>query len=319
LTVGGTLSLGGIGSQAFRYGPQVDNVVELQVVTGEGKLVSCSATHNSGLFNAVRSGLGQFGLIVRARVRLIPAPPNARLCHAFYSSLPTFLSDLEKLIDDGRFDTVQGFAVPDGAGGWLYQLETTKNFSPGAEPDDAGLLSGLAFNPGTQSAQDMSYFDYLNRLAPLVAFLRQIGVWDLPHPWVNLFVPAANAQILIGETLASLSVDDVGQGPILIYPFNRELFRAPFFRVPDSRHFFVFALLRNAVPPTPERIAQLIAANRALFECAVMLGGKRYPFDSVPMTRHDWQKHFQPLWGAFVSSKQHFDPDEILTPGQGIF
>jgi FAD/FMN-containing dehydrogenase len=319
LTVGGTLSLGGIGSQSFRFGPQVDNVVELQVVTGEGELVSCSPTQNTELFQAARSGLGQFGLIVRARVRLIAAPPNARLYQAFYSSLAAFLSDLEKLIDDGRFDTVQGFAVPDGAGSWLYQLEATKYFSPGNEPDDADLLSGLAFNPGTQSAQDMTYFDYLNRLAPLIAFLRQIGVWDLPHPWVNLFVPAANAQTFIGETLANLTVDDVGQGPILIYPFNREVFSARFFRVPDSRHFFVFALLRNAVPPTPHRAAQLIADNRTLFERATALGGKRYPFDSVPMTRHDWQKHFQPLWGAFVSAKRHFDPDEILTPGQGIF
>ena len=319
LTVGGTVSLGGIGSQTFRHGPNVDNVLELQVVTGEGELVTCSPTNNAALFDAARSGLGQFGLIVRARVRLIPAPPNVRLYQAFYSSLPAFLSDLETLIDDGRFDTVQGFAVPDGAGGWLFQSETAKYFSPGNEPDDASLLSGLHFNPGTQTAQDMTYFDYLNRLAPLIAFLRSIGVWDLPHPWINLFVPAANAQTLIGETLATLTVDDVGQGPILIYPFNRELFHAPFFRVPDSRHFFVFSLLRNAVPPTPERIAQLIAANRALFERATMLGGKRYPFDSVPMTKHDWQKHFQPLWGKFVSAKRHFDPDEILTPGQGIF
>jgi FAD/FMN-containing dehydrogenase len=319
LTVGGVLSLGGIGSQAFRFGPHVDNVLELQVVTGEGELVSCSRTHNRELFDAARSGLGQFGLIVRARVQLIAAPPNARLYHAFYSSLPDFLSDLEKLIEDGRFDTVQGFAVPDGSGGWLFQLETTKYFSPGEEPDDASLLSGLAFNPGTQSAQDMTYFDYLNRLAPLIEFLRQIGVWALPHPWVNLFVPAANAQTLIGETLANLTVDDIGQGPILIYPFNRELFRAPFFRVPDSSNFFIFALLRNAIPPTPERAAELIDANRVLFERAMALGGKRYPFDSVPMTRHDWQKHYQPLWGAFVRAKRHFDPDEILTPGQGIF
>jgi len=319
LTVGGTVSLGGIGSQSFRFGPNVDNVLELQVVTGEGELVTCSPAQNVALFDAARSGLGQFGLIVRARVRLIPAPPNARLYQAFYSSLPAFLSDLETLIDDGRFDTVQGFAVPDGAGGWLYQLETSKYFSPGNEPDDASLLSGLSFNPGTQTALDMTYFDYLNRLAPLIVFLRQVGVWDLPHPWVNLFVPAANALTLIGETLATLTVDDVGQGPILIYPFNRELFHTPFFRVPDSRHFFVFSLLRNAVPPTPERIGQLIAANRALFERATTLGGKRYPFDSVPMTKHDWQKHYQPLWGKFVSAKRHFDPDEIMTPGQGIF
>src|SRR5215217_1909357 len=52
LTVGGTLSLGGIGSQAFRQGAQVDNALELQVVTGEGELVSCSTTHNSTLFDA---------------------------------------------------------------------------------------------------------------------------------------------------------------------------------------------------------------------------------------------------------------------------
>jgi hypothetical protein len=101
-------------------------------------------------------------------------------------------------------------------------LETSKYFSPGDEPDDASLLDGLAFDPGTQTAQDMTYFDYLNRLAPLIAFLRAIGVWDLPHPWVNLSVPAVNAQTFIGETLDNLTVDDVGQGPILIYPFNRE-------------------------------------------------------------------------------------------------
>lgn len=319
LSVGGTLSLGGIGSQSFRYGPQVDNVLELRVVTGEGELVTCSPSHNRDLFEAARSGLGQFGLIVGARVRLVPAPPSARLYESFYNDLPAFLSDLERLIDDGRFDTVQGFAVPDGAGGWLYQLETTKYFAPGGEPDDAALLAGLSFIPGTQTAQDVPYFDYLNRLAPVVAFLRQVGAWFVPHPWVNLFVPAAQARTFIGETLSNLAAEDVGQGPILIYPFNRGLFTAPFFRVPDGRHFFVFSLLRNALPPTPERANGLVAANRALFERATELGGKRYPFDSVPMTRHDWQKHYQPAWGRFVSAKRAYDPEGILTPGQGIF
>lgn len=319
LSVGGTLSLGGIGSQAFHFGPQVDNVLELTVVTGEGELVSCSPSHNRALFDAARSGLGQFGLIVGARVRLIPAPPSTRLYESFYSDLGAFLSDLERLIDDGRFDTVQGFAVPDGSGGWLYQLETSKYFAPGDEPDDAALLAGLSFIPGTQTAQDVPYLDYLNRLAPLVAFLRQIGAWFVPHPWVNLFVPAADAQTFIGETLSNLSADDVGQGPVLIYPFNRDKFNAPFFRVPDGRRFFVFSLLRNALPPTPERAAGLVADNRALFERATAVGGKRYPFDSVPMTRHDWQKHYQPAWGRFVSAKHSYDPDGILTPGQEIF
>lgn len=37
------------------------------------------------------------------------------------------------------------------------------------------------------------------------------------------------------------------------------------------------------------------------------------------MTRHDWQKHYQPAWGRVVSAKEDYDPDGILTPGQGIF
>lgn len=319
LSIGGTLSLGGIGSQSFRHGAQVDNVLELQVVTGEGELVTCSPSQNRELFDVARSGLGQVGLVVVARVRLIPAPPNARFYKAYYDDLPAFLSDLEGLIDDGRFDTVQGFAEPGVSGGWRYFLEATKNFAPGGEPDDSALLAGLSFTPGTQTAQDMPYFDYLNRLAPLVAFLRQVGAWDLPHPWVNMLLPAAAAPGFIGGTLANLPAEDMGQGPILIYPYNRDKFTAPLFRVPEGRHFIAFGLLRNAVPPTPGRAAGLVADNRALFERATELGGKRYPFDSVPMTKHDWQKHYQPVWGRLVSAKHAYDPEGILTPGQGIF
>src|SRR5262249_13043258 len=193
LSVGGTFSVGGIGSQSFRFGPQVENVTELEVVTGEGELIVCSPSQQAPLFDAVRCGLGQFGIIVGAGVRLITAPPMTRLYHAFYSDLAAFLTDLETLVDDGRFDTGQGFALPDGAGGWQFQLETNKYCTPGQEPNDAALLAGLSFLPGTQSAQDLPYFDYLNRLAPLVEFLKQIGVWSLPHPWMDLFVPAAEA------------------------------------------------------------------------------------------------------------------------------
>jgi FAD/FMN-containing dehydrogenase len=199
LSIGGTLSLGGIGGQSFRHGPQADNVLELQVVTGEGELVACSPSQNRTLFDAARSGLGQAGLVVVARVRLIPAPPNVRYYKAYYDDLPAFLSDLEGLIDDGRFDTVQGFAGADGSGGWRYLLETTKYFAPGGEPDDSALPAGLSFNPGTETAKDMPYFDYLNRLAPLVAFLRQVGAWDLPRPWFNMLLPAAVAPGFIGE------------------------------------------------------------------------------------------------------------------------
>jgi FAD/FMN-containing dehydrogenase len=47
LSIGGTLAVGGIGGATHRYGVQVDNVWELQVVTGEGKLETCSKIQNA--------------------------------------------------------------------------------------------------------------------------------------------------------------------------------------------------------------------------------------------------------------------------------
>ena len=90
--------------------------------------------------------------------------------------------------------------------------------------------------------------------------------------------------------------------------------------MPDSRHFFVFALLRNAVRQRRSERHNSSPHKPQTLERNVVLGGQALSFRFRSMTKHDWQgKHYQPLWGAFVSAKRHFDPAEILTPGQGIF
>lgn len=169
---------------------------------------------------------------MRARVRLVPALPSTRYYKAIYDDLAVFLSDLLFLIHDGHFDTVQGFVNALAGGGWNYTLEATKNFAPGYEPADAALLAGLRFLPGQQTAEDVPYFDYLNRLAPTVEFLKQIGVWSFPHPWIDLLVPTSQAASFIGGTLAALDPADVGQGPILVYPYLGDRFQAP--KPPDA-------------------------------------------------------------------------------------
>lgn len=78
LTVGGTLSNAGVSGQSFRYGPQTSNVTELEVVTGKGETVICSESVRSDLFFSVLGGLGQFGVITRARIPLQKAPDMVR-------------------------------------------------------------------------------------------------------------------------------------------------------------------------------------------------------------------------------------------------
>lgn len=41
---------------------------------GKGDIITCSETQNADLFYGVLGGLGQFGIITRARISLEPAP-----------------------------------------------------------------------------------------------------------------------------------------------------------------------------------------------------------------------------------------------------
>lgn len=149
--------------------------------------------------------------------------------------------------------------------------------------------------------------------------MSKIGVWYFPHPWIDLLVPTSQAESFIGGTLAALDPADLGQGPIVIYPYRRDRFTTPNFRIPEGDTFFLFGLLRNAIPPTPERAAELTAANRRLFEQARVVGGYFYPVDSVPMSPGDWRRHFGSRWPRLRAAKRAFDPDALLAPGQGVF
>jgi FAD/FMN-containing dehydrogenase len=93
LSVGGTLAVGGVGSATTRLGVVTDHLLQLQVVTGRGEQVSCSPDHHPGLFDAVRAGLGQVGVVTGATLRLVPAPELVRRFLLFYPDLATMLGD----------------------------------------------------------------------------------------------------------------------------------------------------------------------------------------------------------------------------------
>lgn len=319
LSVGGTLSVGGIGGAAHRHGLQIDNVLELEVVTGEGQLVTCSPVERAALFDSVLGGLGQFAIIVRAKIRLVPAQASARVYRLFYADLATYLNDQRLVVMDERFDYLEGQVVPAAAGGFEFMLEAAAYFSQPNAPNDAQLLSGLHGDPARTTIEDTSYFDWQNRLAPQVEILKQVGAWALPHPFFDIFLPASQTQAYVASVLANLTLADTGQGPILLYPFKRSKLKRPFFEVPAEEILFIFDILRFSVPPTPDVVQGMLASNRALFERARAVGGKRYPISSIAFSRADWIEHYGSDWFSFLLQKARFDPRNVLTPGQGIF
>jgi FAD/FMN-containing dehydrogenase len=316
LSVGGTLSVGGIGGTTWRYGLQVDTALELEVVTGTGELVRCSASRHSALFHAVLGGLGQFGIVVRATVALVPAPARARGYQLHYADLDTYLADQRRLLAARRFDSLEGQAAATAGGGWEFFVDAAAYWT-GREPDDAALTRGLRADPARTVVTDYTYAGWVDRLRPTVEFLKSIGAWSLPHPWIDVFLPASRTRDVVAATLDGLTVADTGQGPVLLYPFRTGPLRRPLVEVPTEPVAFLFSLLRTTVPPAT--VAQQLAGNRVLYERTRDAGGRRYPIGSVELTPRDWADHYGRDLPAVLAAKAAFDPRRILTPGQGIF
>lgn len=319
LSVGGTLSVGGIGGQTPQHGLQTDNVLELWVVTPDGKLRTCSPSNNPTLFNAVRGGLGQFGVIVKARVKLIDVKPLARRYSAVYADVATLIADQIALMQEGRFDYVEGLGLPQPDDSYVLTIEAVKYFDEDAPPDDGAMLAGLNFIPDTESAETLPLYDFFDRLAPIVAFTQFTGEWYLPHPLTDFFLPASEAADFIEATLADTPAADIGYGPVLIYPFPRAKVTAPFIPLPNEPTCVLFSLLRWAPSADPAVVADLVAKNRGVYEGVRDIGGKRYSIGSVDLNFADWVQHFGPSWPQFLARKLTFDPTNTLTPGQGIF
>ncbi|MFI6657657.1 FAD-binding protein [Streptomyces sp. NPDC050523] len=321
LSVGGTLSVGGLGGMTHRHGAQVDNVTELQVITGAGEFTRCSPARHPDLFHAVLAGLGQCAIVVGATLRLVRAPETVRHYLLPYDDLETFLDDQRLLVQEGRFAYVEGQVSADADGAFrVLALEAAAYGPPaGPAPDDAVLLRGLRHNPSGVERSDRPYYDFLDRIAPSVEALKKAGLWTYAHPWLNLLLPGRDAAAVTGDMLEALAPGDVGPGIVLVYPLLRERLTTPLLRTPDDPVPYLFAVLRTTPPEDTATVDRLLAANRSAYEAAAAVGGTQYPVGSIPFTRADWHTHFGSAWPRLAAAKRMYDPRGILAPGQGIF
>ncbi len=310
-SVGGTLSVGGIGGTMYRDGAQVDNVLELVVVTGEGQIVRCSQHKQRGLFEAALAGQGQCAVIVRATIKLVPAHTNIRVFNLIYADLETMTDETTRLMDEERFDFFEGWALPQGDGQFVYMMQAGSSYTLSDAPDNAALLKGLHDIRAALHIEDTSFWAWASRV-PL-ELPRQ------PHPWIDLILPypAINQFVQhVERTLTPLASDDTFS--ILLIPMRTDRFSRPLFRAPDAPHAFGFGILRSS-PYDADVLEQIVAFNATLFDHALSLHGTHYPISAVRLDHRDWQRHYGAQWDRLVTAKRRYDPDNVLASGPDIF
>lgn len=317
LTVGGTLSIGGIGGTSYRYGVQIDNVLELQVVTGEGKIVVCSPRQKPDLFFAMLAGQGQCGIITRARIRLIEAPQYVRTFLLHYRNMDEFNSDQISLIHNERFHFVEGSIKRDVQQQTLYEIVVAGFYNVPKEAPTAEDLQGLRYEPSSMQSQDSSYVDFSDRFAAQLGPKKGQKSWNASLLWYEVFVPASEIHRYIEGWLASFQERGSATTHMHIYPVKTSRFRMPFFRVPNEAIVFACHIMSSS--PSLNDAQALLEDKRHLFEQVRQLGGTHYSSNAIPLSPQEWRDHFGPVWPLLSAAKQRYDPHFLLSPEQNIF
>lgn len=106
ITVGGAVSGLGIESASFRNGLPHESVLQMEVLTGAGELLTVSRNKHRDLFQAFPNSYGTLGYSTRLQIELEPVKPFVALRHIRFDSLSELVSAMDRIIDTGGFDGV---------------------------------------------------------------------------------------------------------------------------------------------------------------------------------------------------------------------
>lgn len=326
LSVGGWISVGGVGGASFQHGAFIDHVIELQVVTGDGQVITCSAGREPELFSMMLGGMGQCGLIVRAKLQLMAAPGQFTSRTIDYDSLEAFLGDQEKFVDMDELHSLWTAISPRSDGSWRYQVTVGRRGAVDEDTDPLPLLGNVSRGRVGRAVRRL-YRDMVPPPSVAPASLRQLNpVTDVApgrrivgRPAMCVYVPASRARELMAPILAS-PADSAGISAIECVAFNSQRFRRPLFRLPSESRVFSCWALRTAYSDSAPDLPRQLELNSTFLKRALDVGAVRYPPFGGMTTPSDWRAHYgDSLYGRFAAAKRRYDPRGILTPGAGIF
>ena len=277
--------------------------------------MTCSPERNDELFRMTLAGMGQCGLIVRARLRLVAAPKFVAIHPLIYDDMDAFLADQGHLTTVDALGPLNGRIAKGQDGRWQFTLLAGSHVADMDEGNAGRLDGGPAFQV-RRGADTSSYWDYLDRRTASVV--------------------AGRARPVANATLVATLPDDA------VRPFLTHVLSTPeafvgiwFFevsaRVP-ARHTqplqktasgplaFELRMQRRAAAADAAALDAMLAANHALLPRLQAAGGKIIR-PTVRSCRRNSGRRITARTPGSVLPRPSADsiPVNVLTPGAGIF
>ena len=166
ITLGGAVTGLGIESSSFRNGMPHESVVEMDILTGSGDVVTARRDNeHRDLFFGFPNSYGTLGYLLRARIELEEVSPYVHLRHLAYSDVEELVETMRTVCEVGSHGGERGVDFVDGSvfspsecyltlGSWSDSAPATSDYT----------RSGIYYRSIQQRAEDwLTVRDYLWR------------------------------------------------------------------------------------------------------------------------------------------------------------
>jgi FAD/FMN-containing dehydrogenase len=175
ITLGGAVSGLGIEATSFRNGLPHESVLEIDVLTGDGAVVTAAPGGPAAdLFETFPNSYGSLGYATRLRIELEPVPAYVELRHVAFDDLDRLATALEALVSDRAWDGIR----VDGLDGVVFS------------PDEAYLTlatwTDRADGPTSDyTGNDVYYRSLQRRRSDLLTMHDYLWRWDTDWFWCS--------------------------------------------------------------------------------------------------------------------------------------
>ncbi|MBB3601426.1 FAD/FMN-containing dehydrogenase [Mycolicibacterium sp. BK556] len=107
ITLGGAVTGLGIESASFRNGLPHESVIEMDILTGSGEVITASRDQHPDLFRSFPNSYGTLGYSVRLRIELEPVKPFVALKHLRFHTLADLVAAMDRIIETGGYNGVR--------------------------------------------------------------------------------------------------------------------------------------------------------------------------------------------------------------------
>lgn len=298
VSVGGTLSIGGVGPASFLHGLQAEHCLGLEVVLGTGEILWADGERHSEIFDHVRCGLGSLGVITRAELRLGSAASALVVVEKWTDHAAEFLANVEAAAELDVLRFMTGFAHP-APGGAPPRFVV---HAAAHQPDVQTLVAAMGGTRG-RPPRRLTFDGFVRRHARAFSLNSER---IRAHPWVEHVLPLSGVAPFVEAAYEWLQ-----HTSLQLLPIRCPGPRLPHFSAPEGELAILASVL---VSIAPERLGSALPHLERLSHFGSELGGKRYLSGWLPFEREDWVRHYgTERWARFQRLRERCDPRGVLS------